>query len=78
MEGICRTCENFYFICSNCAGDLKLPTASASLPVGSVETGGEVCVRCGRGGELHLVSRETYCAKAGVPHTRRIHSYRKL
>lgn len=79
MEEICRFCENFYFICTGCAEGLNLPTAPSSSPVGSVETKGEVCVRCGRGGELRLVSRETYCAKTReIPHKRRVHSYRKL
>lgn len=78
MEGICRTCKNFYFICSHCAESLNLPTVPASSPVGSVETKGEVCVKCGVGGELLLVSQETYAKTGERVHVRRVHSLRKM
>lgn len=78
MEEICRFCNNFYFICSHCAKNLHLPTAPASSPVGNVETKGEVCVKCGVGGELRLVSREAYAKTGERVHVRRVHSLRKM
>lgn len=79
MKGfICRFCENFHLICIRCAEELKLPTAPASSAVGRVETSGEVCVRCGVGGELRLVSREDYAETGERVHVRKAHSVRKL
>lgn len=78
MEDICRFCKNFHFICSRCAESLNLSTAPASSPVGNVATEGEVCVRCGIGGQLRLVSREAYAKTGERVHIRRIHSLRKM
>lgn len=78
MEEICRTCKNFLFICANCAQSFKLQTVPSSSPVGSVDTRGEVCVRCGMGGELRLVSRDSYTGAGGRVHVRKVHSVRKI
>ena len=78
MKEICRTCNNFYFVCSNCTEKLKLPTVSPSSPVGSVDTKSEVCIRCGFGGRLRLVSQEDYHETAGRPRGRRTHSCRRI